>query len=68
MLVSEVALYAECILATTDIGKAFLQGMTYKEISRRTGRPEKVMHFTLLKGSDAVFSTFDGFKGFSKTI
>ena len=66
LLVSEAALHPEWTFATTDISKAFLQGMTYKEISQATGGAEKVMHFTLPKGCDVVLSSFDGFKGYSE--
>ena len=66
MLVSEAALHPDWVFATTDISKAFLQGMTYKEISQQTGDPEKIMHFTLPKGCDQILATFKGFEGYSE--
>ena len=39
---------------TVDIEKAFLQGMTYKEISDLTGEAERIVHFTLPPGSAAI--------------
>ena len=34
-------------MATTDISKAFLQGVTYKELAELTGEPLRVVNFDL---------------------
>ena len=66
LLVSEAALHPDWAFATADISKAFLQGMTYKEISQATGKNEKIMHFTLPKGCDIILGSYPEFKGYSE--
>ena len=54
LVASEVACHPGWIIVTVDIEKAFLQGLTYREIQETTGGPEKFTNFSLPPGS-AVF-------------
>ena len=46
-LVCSEAVLRKWDMATTDISKAFLQGVTYKELAELTGEPLRVVHFDL---------------------
>ena len=46
LLVSETVVRG-WILGSTDILKAFLQGVTYAELAQETGRPERQVSFEL---------------------
>ena len=46
LIVSE-AVRQKWVLLTTDISKAFLQGVTYKELSELTGEPMREVNFHL---------------------
>ena len=63
LLVSEAALHPEWTFAIADISKAFLQGMTYKEISQATGKDEKITHSTVPQGCDIILGSYKEFKG-----
>ena len=54
MLVSQCAVMTGWLTMTLDITKAFLQGMNYDEIARRTGEPQREVTFALPRGADAV--------------
>ena len=49
ILCSEVACHEDWIIVTIDIEKAFLQGLTYKEIADETGEEERFVFFNLPK-------------------
>ena len=44
--VSEVACHPDWESISVDVEKAFLQGLTYKELAKMTGEPERIVHFT----------------------
>ena len=46
LLVSE-AVCRGWAIATTDISKAFLQGVTYEELAKLTGEPQREVNFYL---------------------
>ena len=54
-------------LCTTDINKAFLQGVDYKELAKMTGEPEREVNFTLPIGSAALLKRLPGFENFDVT-
>ena len=63
---SEAACHPDWIFVTIDIEKAFLQGLTYKEIQAETGEPERHVLFSLPKGSAAVLRQIPGFEDFDE--
>ena len=63
---SESACHPEWLMVTIDIEKAFLQGMTYKEIEETTGEPEREILFSLPPGSAAVLRRLPGFEDFDE--
>ena len=63
---SEVACHEGWSYITVDIEKAFLQGMTYKEISDLTGEAERIVHFTLPPGSAVILRRIPGFEDFGE--
>jgi hypothetical protein len=63
---SECACHPEWLMVTIDIEKAFLQGMTYKEIQEATGEPERVILFSLPPGAAALLRKLPGFEDFDE--
>ena len=63
---SETACHEDWDLVTVDIEKAFLQGLTYKEIQEQTGEPERFVFFSLPPGSAAVLRQIPGFENFDE--
>ena len=63
MIVSEAANRGWNIV-TTDISKAFLQGVTYKELAELTGEPLRDVNFYLPPSSVAVLKQIDGYTTF----
>ena len=61
---SEVACHEGWVLVSVDIDKAFLQGMTYKEMSELTGEAERNVHFSLPPGADEQLRKLPGFENF----
>ena len=53
-------------LMTLDISKAFLQGMSYSEIARRTGEPQREVTLTPPRGADAVLRQFSSYADYSE--
>jgi len=51
-------------ICTTDISKAFLQGVTYKELAELTGEPEREVNFYLPAGQIALLRKVPGFESF----
>ena len=68
LLASEAAAHPEWILASLDIDKAFLKGLTYKELAEATGEPERMVYFTLPPGSAAILRQFPGYEDFDEAI
>lgn len=48
LLVSEAALRKDWVLASSDAPKAFLQGVSYEELARLTGKPLQNVSFELV--------------------
>ena len=57
LLASEAACHPEWILASMDIDKAFLKGLTYEELAAATGEATRQVCFTLPPGSAQVLRT-----------
>eukprot|EP00959_Pyramimonas_sp_CCMP1952_P457870 9475675-Pyramimonas_sp.AAC.1 len=51
LLASEAACHPEWILASMDIDKAFLKGLTYEELAYATGEETRMVYCTLPPGS-----------------
>ena len=66
MLVSEAACNPSWSFLSIDINKAFLQGVTYSEMSAATGEEERVVHFTLPPGSAAFLRKLPGFEHYDE--
>ena len=66
MLVSEAVL-RKWDLGTTDISKAFLQGVTYKELAEATGEPLREVNFTLPSYAVALLKQIPGWEDFDPT-
>ena len=63
MLVSEAA-NRRWNIVSTDISKAFLQGVTYKELAEITGEPLRDVNFYLPPSSVAVLKQIEGYTNF----
>ena len=63
LLVSEAARQGWDI-ATTDISKAFLQGVTYKELAKLTGEPLREVNFYLPASNIHLLRQVPGFENF----
>ena len=66
---SQRALVSEAVVqgwdvATTDISKAFLQGVTYEELARITGEPQREVNFYLPHASVHLLNKVPGFESF----
>ena len=48
-------------MCTTDINKAFLQGVTYEELAKLTGEPLREVNFYLPHGSVPILQKLSGF-------
>ena len=51
-------------LCTADVEKAFLQGVTYEELSKLTGEPMREVNFQLPMGSIPILQKVAGFAGY----
>ena len=51
-------------ISTADVEKAFLQGVTYEELSKLTGEPLREVNFMLPHGSVPILQKVEGFSGF----
>ena len=54
-------------MAAIDVRKAFLKGITYKELAAMTGEPERNVNFELDAKSARVIRQFKGFEDFDPT-
>jgi len=63
VIVSEAAL-RRWHIATTDISKAFLQGVTYKELAELTGEPLREVNFYLPEYNVPILKKLTGFESF----
>ena len=52
-------------MCTTDISKAFLQGVTYKELAAATGEPLREVNFTLPAYANAFIRELPGWEDFN---
>ena len=66
LLAIEAACHADWILASLDIDKAFLKGLTYKELADATGEKERVVCCTLPPGSAHILRSFPGFEDYDE--
>ena len=66
ILSSEVACHKGWTYITVDIEKAFLQGMSYREMSALTGEAERVVHFTLPPRSADLLRQIPGYETFDE--
>eukprot|EP00435_Cladocopium_sp_Y103_P042058 s696_g11.t1 len=66
LLLSEAACNANWSFLSLDINKAFLQGMTYADLSRVTGQDERVVHFTLPTGSAQILRMLPGYESYDE--
>ena len=64
ILASEAACHKDWIIASMDIDKAFLKGLTYKELAEATGEKERTVCFTLPPGSAQLLRKLKGFEHF----
>jgi hypothetical protein len=55
-------------IATTDISKAFLQGVTYKELSELTGAPIREVNFYLPATNVHLLQQVEGYSNFNPSI
>ena len=51
-------------MCTADVEKAFLQGMTYEELSKQTGEPLREVNFQLPLGTIPILQKIPGFEGY----
>ena len=63
-LLCSVAVQNKWPICTTDISKAFLQGVTYEELARLTGEPLREVNFYLPPGSVPLLKQVPGFESF----
>jgi len=68
ILMSQAACNPRWIIASLDIDKAFLQGLTYKELAEATGEKERLVCFKLPPGSADHLRKFRGFEHFDESI
>ena len=54
-------------MAAIDVQKAFLKGITYKELAEITGEPERQVNFELDERSVRILRRFPKFKDFDPT-
>ena len=68
LVASECAAHADeqWILVTVDVEKAFLQGLSYEEIHKRTGEPLRQVYFILPTGSAALLRRVPGFEHYDE--
>ena len=67
LIVSE-AVARGWVLASADVRKAFLQGVTYKELAEMTGEPEREVNFVLPKNSVPILKRLPGFTDFNAIL
>ena len=65
-LCSEAACHPDWMFIALDINKAFLQGLTYREIHELTGEEEREVCFTLPPGSAQYLRQIPGFENFDE--
>ena len=66
---SQILLLSETVcrgwdVRTMDMSNAFLQGVTYEELSEMTGEPIREVHFDLPAGSIPISKQVEGFEDF----
>ena len=55
-------------ICTTDISKAFLQGVTYEELSELTGEPIREVNFSLPRACVDILRQVPGFEDFDENV
>lgn len=66
LLLSEAACHPEWSFLSLDINKAFLQGVTYKEMAEATGQAERVVHFTVPPQSAHILRLLPEYKHYDE--
>ena len=66
LLISEAATRPSWSFLSLDINKAFLQGVTYAEMSAATGEAKRVVHFTLPPGAAVFLRMLPGFQTYDE--
>ena len=66
LLLSETACHPDWSFLSIDINKAFLQGVTYKELAEATGQAERVVHFTPPPGSAQLLRNLPEFANYDE--
>ena len=66
ILASQAACNPDWIFGASDVPKAFLQGLTFKDISFLTGEPIKQIAFTIPKGTAQHLRCVPGYSGFDE--
>ena len=67
LLVSE-AVARKWDVGTTDISKAFLQGVTYEELAELTGEPLREVNFYLPAYNIPMLKAVEGFEDFNPQV
>ena len=67
ILASEAACNKHWCIASLDVDKALLKGLTYRELADATGEQERTVCFTLPPGSAAVLRTLPGFEDYDES-
>ena len=55
-------------ICTTDISKAFLQGVTYEELAELTGEPIREVNFYLPQHCNSILRQVPGFEDFNESV
>jgi hypothetical protein len=67
-MVYSIAAQHGWMLWSMDISMAFLRGLTFTEISERTGAKQRNLQFDLPKGANVLLREFPGFEDFNDYI
>ena len=66
ILASEAACHKDWSFVAVDISKAFLQGLTFSEMNKLTGEPEKHISFTVPAGTAKHLRRIPGYEDFDE--
>ena len=66
ILASEAACHKDWSFVAVDIGKAFLQGLTFSEMNKLTGEPEEHLSFTVPAGTAKHLRHIPGYEDFDE--
>ena len=66
ILASEAACHKDWSFVAVDIGKAFLQGLTFSEMNKSTGEPEQHLSFPVPAGTAKHLRRIPGYENFDE--